>query len=183
MNLDETGVMILPSPQRSWTCMVNHPNIDIAGLCFLPLFQDHSQPYLVSWCCAGSCRTKSAIGWVVRFFFGWVVRFSFSKKKTRTNRPSPSMRSHSRRLSCGIRMTLGASRQCQSPGASREARSPPASERCEQNTFSHCTYRRRHFVSTSHMMLHADAWLKLNCVPKHFIITSLISRHVSRPAQ
>ena len=40
--------------------------------------------------------------------------------------------------------------------------------RREQNTFSHCMYRRRHFVSTSHMMLHAHAWLKLNSVPKTF---------------
>ena len=31
---------------------------------------------------------------------------------------------------------------------------------CEQNTFSHCMYRRRHFVSTSHMMSNAHAWLK-----------------------
>ena len=28
---------------------------------------------------------------------------------------------------------------------------------CEQNTFSHCMYGRRHFVSTSHFMLHAHA--------------------------
>ena len=48
--------------------------------------------------------------------------------------------------------------------------------RGEPNTFSHCMYRRRHFVSTSHMMLHAHAWLKLNT-------PSLVSRHVSRPAQ
>ena len=40
--------------------------------------------------------------------------------------------------------------------------------RREQNTFSHCMYRRRHFVSTSHMMLHAHAWLRLNSVPKTF---------------
>ena len=40
--------------------------------------------------------------------------------------------------------------------------------RREQNTFSHCMYRRRHFVSTSHMMLHAHAWLKLNSVPKTY---------------
>ena len=39
---------------------------------------------------------------------------------------------------------------------------------CEQNTFSHCMHRRRHFVSTSHVMLHGHAWLKLNCVPKTF---------------
>ena len=30
---------------------------------------------------------------------------------------------------------------------------------CEQNTFSHCMYRRSHFISTSHMMLHVHAWL------------------------
>ena len=40
--------------------------------------------------------------------------------------------------------------------------------RCEQNTFSHFMYRHIHFVSTSHVMLHAHAWLKLNCVPKTF---------------
>ena len=41
---------------------------------------------------------------------------------------------------------------------------------CQQNTFSDCMYRRRHFVSTSHMMLHAHAWLKLkNCVPNTFV--------------
>ena len=38
--------------------------------------------------------------------------------------------------------------------------------RCDQNTFSHCMYIHRHFVSTSNMMLHAHAWLKLRCVPK-----------------
>ena len=54
---------------------------------------------------------------------------------------------------------------------------------CEQHTFSHCMYRRRHLVSTSHMMLHAHAWLKKNCVPQNpFVIPSLVSRHVSRPA-
>ena len=44
----------------------------------------------------------------------------------------------------------------------------PKRTTCEPNTFSHCMYRRRHFVSTSHMMLHAHAWLKLNCVPQTF---------------
>ena len=33
--------------------------------------------------------------------------------------------------------------------------------RCEQNTFTRCMHRHEHFVSTSHMMLHAHAWLKL----------------------
>ena len=56
--------------------------------------------------------------------------------------------------------------------------------KCKQNTFSRCMYRRRRFVSSSHMMLHTLAWLKLNCVPKtSFLIPSLVSRHVSRPAQ
>ena len=40
--------------------------------------------------------------------------------------------------------------------------------RCEQKTLSRCMYRRRHLISTSHMMLHAHAWLKLNGVPKTF---------------
>ena len=59
--------------------------------------------------------------------------------------------------------------------------------RCEQNTISHCMHRRRHFVRTSqctHSLYHIrGSRLKLNCVPKTFLIPSLVSRHVSRPAQ
>ena len=56
--------------------------------------------------------------------------------------------------------------------------------RCELNTFSHSMYRREHCVHTAHCtdLLHAHAWLKL-CVPKKIVIPSLVSRHVSRPAQ
>ena len=62
---------------------------------------------------------------------------------------------------------------------------PRQSTGCEQNTFSHCMYRRRHFISTSHMMFTftRGSRLKLKCVPETFLIPSLVSRHVSRPAQ
>ena len=48
--------------------------------------------------------------------------------------------------------------------------------RCEQNTFPHCMYRHKHFVRTSHMMLHAHAWLKL-CLPSTIVS---LSCHLSR---
>ena len=46
-------------------------------------------------------------------------------------------------------------------------------------------YWRIHFVSTSHMMLHAHTWLKSSWIvcPKHFLIPSVVSHHVSRSAQ
>ena len=58
-----------------------------------------------------------------------------------------------------VQVVVSACRQLSTPGNRR---------RCEQNTFSLSMYRRRHFFSTSHMMLHAQACLKLNCVPKTF---------------
>ena len=47
---------------------------------------------------------------------------------------------------------------------------------CEHNTFPDCMYRHKHFVLTSHMMLHAHAWLKL-CFPSKVVSSSC---HLSR---
>ena len=56
---------------------------------------------------------------------------------------------------------------------------------CEHKTCSHCMCRRRHSASASHVMFHAHARLKSISIvcPKHFLIPSLASRHVARPAQ
>ena len=53
-----------------------------------------------------------------------------------------------------------------------------ATTTCEQNTFSHCMYRRRHFVSTLHMMSHAHAWLRLKlCLPQNSYSISCAMSH------
>ena len=74
-------------------------------------------------------------------------------------------RSHQHRETCGFttrnnsdKLFVSCSGGCFSLSGNMQF---PGNRRgCEQNTFSHCMYRRRHFISTSHMMLHVHAWLK-----------------------
>ena len=55
-----------------------------------------------------------------------------------------------------------------------------AARMCEQNTFPHCMHRHRHFVRTSHMMLHAHAWLKMFelCLKYFPHLVICLARHV-----